>query len=195
MPHQPHVAANSAIDALEAGAVELDAAGPVSGRARYRKPERASRCPVAANARASSGLVSTASRSGGVAHAVLTALDAAGLGLDRDAAVVAIGGQRGCEAQVFVARVVAHVDHDAVEAAGVGGAAHEGGGLGVVEVEGDGDGGGGGGGEGEDVGGVDEGGDGGEGPGEEEEHGRGGEGGGGGEGGEGAFEVVLRAGG
>ncbi len=63
MQHQPHVAANSAIDALEARVVELDAAGPVSGRARYRKPERASRCPVAANARASSGLVSTASRS------------------------------------------------------------------------------------------------------------------------------------
>lgn len=128
---------------------------------------------------------------GGVAHAVLTALDAAGLGHDRDAAVVAIGGQLGCEAQVLVARVVAHVDHDAVEAAGVGGAAHEGGGSGVVEVEGYGDGGG----EGEDVGGVDEGGDGGEGPGEEEEHGRGGEGGGGGDGGEGAFEVVLHAGG
>ena len=53
-----------------------------------------------------------------VLHAGLAAVDAAGLGLGRDAQVVAELDQLRCPRQVLLFLVVAHVDHDGVELAG-----------------------------------------------------------------------------
>ena len=50
-----------------------------------------------------------------------------------------IGYEFFCAGEVFGFGVVAHVDHDGVVEAGVGGCVDRLGGLGVVEVEGDGD--------------------------------------------------------
>lgn len=137
---QLHPVAHGLVDRVQTLVLELDAARAVVA---VHVAERG-RQPVDARGHELLGLVGRRQQAlevRRVAHAVLAALDAARLGLGRDAARAAVGHELARESQVLGLLVVRHVDHDAVEAAQVGRAPHDLGRLRVVEVHGDGHGG------------------------------------------------------
>lgn len=70
------------------------------------------------------------------ADSIFPAFDPTGFSLDRGTPVVAVLGKLACLLQILFSLMVAHIHHDAVELASIGGAADHGGVLGMIEVEG-----------------------------------------------------------